>query len=189
MNSQMCKIVHLSFHARHCSHQQVSSTCMEVSSTEPIFTQWFKVLQESLISVPLVVITWFLSFCAGKSYGIEVVWMDSMTDEAKLWQNMLQSNGEWVEDVLPLRKLVMAKSTLKWDVWSVLINVLKLYGDMLNLKHNCWAATFKKSICIACNRCILSHLGQLTVNVVMSQNFTLSKKNCEIIQDRNKNLY
>lgn len=52
----------------------------------------------------------FVYFCAGKSYGVEVVWMDSTTDEADLWQRMLQSDGEWVEDVLPLRMFVMAKS-------------------------------------------------------------------------------
>lgn len=52
-------------------------------------------------------------FRAGKSYGMEVVWMDSTTDEANLWQMMLQSDGEWVEDVLPLRMLVMAKSMSK----------------------------------------------------------------------------
>lgn len=48
-------------------------------------------------------------FCAGKSYGVEVVWMDSTTDEANLWQRMLHSDGEWVEDDLPLRMLVMVK--------------------------------------------------------------------------------
>lgn len=52
-------------------------------------------------------------FCAGKSYGVEVVWMDSTTDEANLWQRMLQSDGEWVEDVLPLRMLEMANSMSK----------------------------------------------------------------------------
>ncbi|XP_054879423.1 synaptotagmin-like protein 2 isoform X1 [Poeciliopsis prolifica] len=46
----------------------------------------------------------------GKSYGVEVAWMDSTTTEANLWCKMLQSNGEWVEDILPLRMLVMAKS-------------------------------------------------------------------------------
>ncbi|XP_032431671.1 synaptotagmin-like protein 2 isoform X2 [Xiphophorus hellerii] len=46
----------------------------------------------------------------GKSYGMEVAWMDSTTTEANLWRSMLQSNGEWVEDILPLRMLVMAKS-------------------------------------------------------------------------------
>ncbi|KAL3042137.1 hypothetical protein OYC64_020146 [Pagothenia borchgrevinki] len=51
-----------------------------------------------------------LGLGTGKSYGTEVLWMDSTPDEADLWQRMLQSDGEWVEDVLPLRKLVMAKS-------------------------------------------------------------------------------
>ncbi|XP_051257392.1 synaptotagmin-like protein 2 isoform X2 [Dicentrarchus labrax] len=51
-----------------------------------------------------------LGLGTGKSYGVDVVWMDSTTDEANLWQRMLQSDGEWVEDVLPLRMLVMAKS-------------------------------------------------------------------------------
>lgn len=46
----------------------------------------------------------------GKSYGVEVPWMDSTTNEANLWSRMLQSNEEWVEDILPLRMLIMAKS-------------------------------------------------------------------------------
>lgn len=54
-------------------------------------------------------------FCTGKSYGVEVAWMDSTTEEANLWQRMLQSDGEWVEDNLPLRMLEMAKSMSKWD--------------------------------------------------------------------------
>ncbi|KAF3841561.1 hypothetical protein F7725_007423 [Dissostichus mawsoni] len=54
-----------------------------------------------------------LGLGTGKSYGTEVLWMDSTPDEADLWQRMLQSDGEWVEDVLPLRKLVMAKSMSK----------------------------------------------------------------------------
>lgn len=54
-----------------------------------------------------------MSLRAGKSYGTEVVWMDSTAGEADLWQRMLQSDGEWVEDVLPLRMFVMAKSTSK----------------------------------------------------------------------------
>ncbi|XP_068456449.1 synaptotagmin-like protein 2 isoform X2 [Clinocottus analis] len=54
-----------------------------------------------------------LGLGTGKSYGMEVVWMDSTTDEANLWQRMLQSDGEWVEDALPLRMLVMAKSMSK----------------------------------------------------------------------------
>lgn len=47
--------------------------------------------------------------CKGKSYGSEVDWMDSTTEEATLWGRMLISQGEWVEDVLPLRMLMMAK--------------------------------------------------------------------------------
>ncbi|XP_010752093.2 synaptotagmin-like protein 2 isoform X7 [Larimichthys crocea] len=54
-----------------------------------------------------------LGLGTGKSYGTEVVWMDSTAGEASLWQRMLQSDGEWVEDVLPLRMFVMAKSTSK----------------------------------------------------------------------------
>ncbi|XP_034058329.1 synaptotagmin-like protein 2 isoform X1 [Gymnodraco acuticeps] len=54
-----------------------------------------------------------LGLGTGKSYGTEVLWMDSTPDEADLWQRMLQSDGEWVEDVLSLRKLVMAKSMSK----------------------------------------------------------------------------
>ncbi|KAM4620516.1 synaptotagmin-like protein 2 isoform 3-T4 [Polymixia lowei] len=54
-----------------------------------------------------------LGLGTGKSYGADVVWMDSTTKEANLWERMIQSNGEWVEDVLPLRMLVMAKSTSK----------------------------------------------------------------------------
>lgn len=56
----------------------------------------------------------FVPFCAGKSYGVEVVWMDSTSGEAQLWQRMLESDGEWVEGVLPLRMFVMAKSMSKW---------------------------------------------------------------------------
>ncbi|XP_060912068.1 synaptotagmin-like protein 2 isoform X2 [Labrus mixtus] len=54
-----------------------------------------------------------LGLGTGKSYGVEVGWMDSTADEATLWQRMLQADGEWVEDVFPLRMLVMAKSMLK----------------------------------------------------------------------------
>ncbi|XP_063750884.1 synaptotagmin-like protein 2 isoform X6 [Eleginops maclovinus] len=54
-----------------------------------------------------------LGLGTGKSYGTEVLWMDSTPGEGDLWQRMLQSDGEWVEDVLPLRKLVMAKSMSK----------------------------------------------------------------------------
>ncbi|XP_067350144.1 synaptotagmin-like protein 2 isoform X10 [Channa argus] len=54
-----------------------------------------------------------LGLGTGKSFGTEVVWMDSTTEEANLWDRMLKSDGEWVEDVLPLRMLVMAKSMSK----------------------------------------------------------------------------
>lgn len=54
-----------------------------------------------------------LGLGTGKSYGVEVAWMDSTTDETSLWQRMLQSDGEWVEDVLPLRMLMVAKSMSK----------------------------------------------------------------------------
>ncbi|XP_067255387.1 synaptotagmin-like protein 2 isoform X1 [Chanodichthys erythropterus] len=45
----------------------------------------------------------------GKSYGTEVNWMDSNAAEAALWERMMQSQNEWVEDVLPLRMMVMAR--------------------------------------------------------------------------------
>ncbi|XP_035035233.1 synaptotagmin-like protein 2 isoform X4 [Hippoglossus stenolepis] len=54
-----------------------------------------------------------LGLGTGKSYGVEVAWMDSTAAEADLWQRMLESDGEWVEDVLPLRMFVLAKSTSK----------------------------------------------------------------------------
>ncbi|XP_063343374.1 synaptotagmin-like protein 2 [Pelmatolapia mariae] len=54
-----------------------------------------------------------LGLGTGESYGVEVSWMDSTTDEADLWQRMLRSDSEWVEDVLPLRMLMMPKSISK----------------------------------------------------------------------------
>ncbi|XP_052464046.1 synaptotagmin-like protein 2 isoform X4 [Carassius gibelio] len=45
----------------------------------------------------------------GKSYGTEVTWMDSNVAEAALWERMMQSPNEWVEDILPLRMMVMAR--------------------------------------------------------------------------------
>ncbi|XP_062262397.1 synaptotagmin-like protein 2 isoform X5 [Platichthys flesus] len=54
-----------------------------------------------------------LGLGTGKSYGLEVVWMDSSAAEADLWQRMLESDGEWVEEVLPLRMFVLAKSMSK----------------------------------------------------------------------------
>uniref|UniRef100_A0A668TUQ1 C2 domain-containing protein n=1 Tax=Oreochromis aureus TaxID=47969 RepID=A0A668TUQ1_OREAU len=51
-----------------------------------------------------------LGLGTGKSYGVEVSWMDSTTDEADLWQRMLRSDSEWVEDVLPLRMMLKSIS-------------------------------------------------------------------------------
>ncbi|XP_016118499.1 synaptotagmin-like protein 2 isoform X5 [Sinocyclocheilus grahami] len=45
----------------------------------------------------------------GKSYGTEVNWMDSNVAEAALWERMMQFPNEWVEDILPLRMMVMAR--------------------------------------------------------------------------------
>ncbi len=50
-----------------------------------------------------------VSIIAGKSYGTEVNWMDSNVAEAALWERMMQSPNEWVEDILPLRMMVMAR--------------------------------------------------------------------------------
>lgn len=46
---------------------------------------------------------------SGKSYGSEVNWMDSNVAEAALWERMVQTQNEWVEDTLPLRMMVMAR--------------------------------------------------------------------------------
>ncbi|XP_072302934.1 synaptotagmin-like protein 2 isoform X1 [Eucyclogobius newberryi] len=54
-----------------------------------------------------------LGLGTGKSYGVGVNWMDSTTSEANLWQRMLDSDGEWVEDILPLRMFLMAKTMSK----------------------------------------------------------------------------
>ncbi|XP_051539618.1 synaptotagmin-like protein 2 isoform X2 [Myxocyprinus asiaticus] len=50
-----------------------------------------------------------LGLGTGKSYGADVEWMDSNSAEAALWDRMMQSQNEWVEDILPLRMLVMAR--------------------------------------------------------------------------------
>ncbi|XP_061753998.1 synaptotagmin-like protein 2 isoform X2 [Nerophis ophidion] len=50
-----------------------------------------------------------LGLGTGKSYGIDVAWMDSTMGEANLWKKMLESGGQWVEDILPLRMLVTTK--------------------------------------------------------------------------------
>uniref|UniRef100_A0A672ZEJ7 Synaptotagmin-like 2a n=1 Tax=Sphaeramia orbicularis TaxID=375764 RepID=A0A672ZEJ7_9TELE len=48
----------------------------------------------------------------GRSYGAMVDWMDSTPYEVALWERMIASPNEWVEDVLPLRKL-NSKAALK----------------------------------------------------------------------------
>ncbi|CAB1417616.1 unnamed protein product, partial [Pleuronectes platessa] len=42
---------------------------------------------------------------SGKSYGAAVDWMDSTPYEAALWERMMASPDEWVEDILPLRMI------------------------------------------------------------------------------------
>ncbi|XP_036379121.1 synaptotagmin-like protein 2 isoform X1 [Megalops cyprinoides] len=54
-----------------------------------------------------------LSLGTGKSYGAVVDWMDSNAQEAMLWERMMDSHNEWVEDVLPLRMLMMARGMSK----------------------------------------------------------------------------
>ncbi|GAA6225718.1 synaptotagmin-like protein 2 [Lates japonicus] len=49
----------------------------------------------------------------GKSYGAPVDWMDSTPYEVALWERMIASPNEWVEDVLPLRVLNSAKTAFK----------------------------------------------------------------------------
>ncbi|NP_001007879.2 synaptotagmin-like protein 2 [Xenopus tropicalis] len=45
----------------------------------------------------------------GKSYGTPVDWMDSNAAEATTWEKMITSPDTWVEAILPLRMLKMAK--------------------------------------------------------------------------------
>ncbi|KAL0994566.1 hypothetical protein UPYG_G00124090 [Umbra pygmaea] len=54
-----------------------------------------------------------LGLGTGKSYGSEVDWMDSTSEESSLWGRMMQSHSEWVEEVLSLRMLIMAKGLSK----------------------------------------------------------------------------
>uniref|UniRef100_A0A3B4AAJ2 Synaptotagmin-like protein 2 n=1 Tax=Periophthalmus magnuspinnatus TaxID=409849 RepID=A0A3B4AAJ2_9GOBI len=49
----------------------------------------------------------------GRSYGSLVDWMDSTAYEVALWDRMMASPNEWVEDVLPLRWLHSTKTTSK----------------------------------------------------------------------------
>ncbi|XP_072466763.1 synaptotagmin-like protein 2 isoform X8 [Notamacropus eugenii] len=52
-----------------------------------------------------------IGFGTGKSYGTEVDWMDSTPAEISLWERMVNSPNTWVEDILPLRMLLIAKLT------------------------------------------------------------------------------
>ncbi|ELW68945.1 Synaptotagmin-like protein 2 [Tupaia chinensis] len=45
----------------------------------------------------------------GKSYGTEVDWMDSTSEEVALWEKMVNSPNTWIEATLPLRMLLIAK--------------------------------------------------------------------------------
>ncbi|XP_059188208.1 synaptotagmin-like protein 2 [Centropristis striata] len=49
----------------------------------------------------------------GRSYGAPVDWMDSTPYEAALWERMIATPSEWVEDLLPLRVLNSAKTGFK----------------------------------------------------------------------------
>lgn len=55
----------------------------------------------------------FVCLCVGKSYGALVDWMDSTPYEVALWDRMMASPNEWVEDVLPLRMVNSAKTAFK----------------------------------------------------------------------------
>ncbi|KAM4794733.1 synaptotagmin-like protein 2 isoform 2-T2 [Rhinophrynus dorsalis] len=46
---------------------------------------------------------------SGKSYGTAVDWMDSTPEESTTWGKMISSPNTWIEAVLPLRMLKMAK--------------------------------------------------------------------------------
>ncbi|MEE6473088.1 hypothetical protein FKM82_009838, partial [Ascaphus truei] len=46
---------------------------------------------------------------SGKSYGTAVDWMDSSTDEVAMWEGMMSTPNTWIEAMLPLRMLKMAK--------------------------------------------------------------------------------
>ncbi|XP_068410976.1 synaptotagmin-like protein 2 isoform X4 [Eschrichtius robustus] len=50
-----------------------------------------------------------IGFGTGKSYGTEVDWMDSTSEEVALWEKMINSPNTWIEATLPLRMLLIAK--------------------------------------------------------------------------------
>lgn len=50
-----------------------------------------------------------IGFGTGKSYGTEVDWMDSTSEEVALWEKMVNCPNTWIEATLPLRMLLIAK--------------------------------------------------------------------------------
>ncbi|XP_058401456.1 synaptotagmin-like protein 2 [Diceros bicornis minor] len=50
-----------------------------------------------------------IGFGTGESYGTEVDWMDSTSEEVALWEKMVNSPNTWIEATLPLRMLLIAK--------------------------------------------------------------------------------
>ncbi|KAL6055069.1 hypothetical protein STEG23_035312, partial [Scotinomys teguina] len=50
-----------------------------------------------------------IGFGTGKSYGTQVDWMDSTSEEVALWEKMVNSPNTWTEATLPLRMLLIAK--------------------------------------------------------------------------------
>uniref|UniRef100_G1S304 Synaptotagmin-like protein 2 n=1 Tax=Nomascus leucogenys TaxID=61853 RepID=G1S304_NOMLE len=50
-----------------------------------------------------------IGFGTGKSYGTEVDWMDSTSEEVALWEKMVNSPNTWIEATLPLRMLLIAR--------------------------------------------------------------------------------
>ncbi|XP_031320325.1 synaptotagmin-like protein 1 [Camelus dromedarius] len=44
-----------------------------------------------------------LSLGTGSSYGLQVPWMDSTSEEKQLWETLLERPCEWVDGLLPLR--------------------------------------------------------------------------------------
>ncbi|XP_045413165.1 synaptotagmin-like protein 2 isoform X2 [Lemur catta] len=50
-----------------------------------------------------------IGFGTGKSYGTEVDWMDSTSEEVALWEKMVNSPNTWIESTLPLRMFLIAK--------------------------------------------------------------------------------
>nr|KAF6343741.1 synaptotagmin like 2 [Pipistrellus kuhlii] len=50
-----------------------------------------------------------IGFGTGKSYDTEVDWMDSTSEEVALWEKMVNSPNTWIEAILPLRMLLIAK--------------------------------------------------------------------------------